>query len=86
MMVATSQPSSWTKEIPLVLKFYLKAREAVKRLRTDTDGVISFEYVIVAACIVGTVAAAFGGAGAGTIQGALTAGFAVIGGALVAAV
>ena len=41
----------------------------LERLRTDKDGVVSFEYVIVAACIVAAVAAAFGGTGAGTIAG-----------------
>ena len=46
-----------------MLKNYV---EAVKRLSTDKDGVVSFEYVIVAACVVGAVAAAFGtGAGGG---------------------
>ena len=40
-----------------MLKYYI---ETVKRLRTDKDGVVSFEYVIVAACIIGAVAAAFG--------------------------
>jgi hypothetical protein len=43
-----------------MLNFYIKASEAVKRLRTDNAGVVSFEYVIVAACIVAAVAAAFG--------------------------
>jgi pilus assembly protein Flp/PilA len=43
-----------------MLKYYIKTREALLRLRTDKDGVVSFEYVIVAACIVGAVAAAFG--------------------------
>jgi pilus assembly protein Flp/PilA len=43
-----------------MLKFYIKAREAVIRLRTDNDGVVSFEYVIVAALVVGAVALAFG--------------------------
>ena len=43
-----------------MLKFYVKTREALKRLRTDKDGVVSFEYVIVAACVVAAVAAAFG--------------------------
>ena len=43
-----------------MLKYYIKTREALKRLRTDKDGVVSFEYVIVAACIVAAVAAAFG--------------------------
>jgi pilus assembly protein Flp/PilA len=52
--------------------FYVKAREAVKRLFTDKDGVVSFEYVIVAACIVGAVAAAFGTGAGGGIATALT--------------
>ena len=43
-----------------MLKFYVKASEAVRRLRTDNDGVVSFEYVIVAVCIVVAVIAAFG--------------------------
>jgi pilus assembly protein Flp/PilA len=43
-----------------MLKFYVKTSEAVRRLRTDQDGVVSFEYVIVAACIVAAVALAFG--------------------------
>ena len=43
-----------------MLKYYIKTTEALQRLRTDKDGVVSFEYVIVAACIVAAVAAAFG--------------------------
>ena len=43
-----------------MLKYYVKTTEALKRLRTDKDGVVSFEYVIVAACIVAAVALAFG--------------------------
>jgi pilus assembly protein Flp/PilA len=43
-----------------MLKYYINTSEALRRLRTDKDGVVSFEYVIVAACIVGAVAAAFG--------------------------
>ena len=31
-----------------MLKYYIKTTEALKRLRTDKDGVVSFEYVIVA--------------------------------------
>ncbi len=68
-----------------MLKSYFKIREAVKRLRADKDGVVSFEYVIVVACIVGAVTAVFGGAGAGTIQGALTGGFTAIVAAITAA-
>jgi len=43
-----------------MLKIYIQSTEALKSLRTNTKGVVSFEYVIVAACIVGAVAAAFG--------------------------
>jgi Flp pilus assembly pilin Flp len=43
-----------------MLKHYVKITEALKRLRADQDGVVSFEYVIVAACIVGAVSLAFG--------------------------
>jgi pilus assembly protein Flp/PilA len=57
-----------------MLKYYIKTTEAVKRLGTDQDGVVSFEYVIVAACIVGAVAAAFGTGANGAIATALTTG------------
>ena len=43
-----------------MLKYYVETTEALKRLRTDNDGVVSFEYVIVAACIVAAVTVAFG--------------------------
>jgi Flp pilus assembly pilin Flp len=43
-----------------MLKFCIKIGEAVQRLRTDKDGVISFEYVVLAACIVGVVLLVFG--------------------------
>ena len=52
-----------------MLKYYA---EALKRLRADQNGVVSFEYVIVAACIVTTVAAVFLSTGNGSISGALT--------------
>ena len=58
-----------------MLKNYI---ETVKRLSTDKDGVVSFEYVIVAACIVGAVAAAFGTGASGPIRPALAAGIAKI--------
>jgi pilus assembly protein Flp/PilA len=74
MMAAKFATIIPTKEIPLMLKSCFKAGDAVKRLRTDKDGVASFEYVIVAACIVGTASAVFGGAGAGTLAGALGVG------------
>ena len=43
-----------------MLNFYLKAREGLFRLGKEEGGVVSFEYVIVAACIVAAVAVAFG--------------------------
>ena len=43
-----------------MLRYYVKATEALKRLRTDKDGVVSSEYVIVAVCIIAAVLAAFG--------------------------
>ena len=44
----------------------------VKTLAKDQDGVVSFEYVIVAACIVAAVAVAFGTGSTGAIATALT--------------
>jgi pilus assembly protein Flp/PilA len=66
------------------LKFYVKAREAVERLRTDKDGVVSFEYVIVAACIIAVVSLGFGTGG--PLQTALTSAITSIGTALTTAV
>ena len=58
-----------------MLKNYI---ETVKRLRTDNDGVVSFEYVIVGACVCAVVIALFQGTGANTLTGALTTGFTAI--------
>ena len=65
-----------------MLTSWVKVRDLLERLRADKDGMASFEYVIVAACIVGAVSAVFGGTGAGTVQGALTTGLAAIGTAI----
>jgi len=54
-----------------MLKFYVKASEALHQLRSDKSGVVSFEYVIVAAAIVGAVALAFGTSAGGPIKIAL---------------
>jgi len=54
-----------------MLKYYIQVSEAFKRLRANKDGVVSFEYVIVAACIVGAVITAFGTGASGAIEGAL---------------
>jgi pilus assembly protein Flp/PilA len=55
-----------------MLKYYIATTEALKSLRDDSKGVVSFEYVIVAACIVGAVIVAFGTGTNGTISTALT--------------
>lgn len=52
-------------------KFYIKGREAILRVRNDANGVVSFEYVIVAACVVGAVVLAFGTGAGGAIATAL---------------
>jgi hypothetical protein len=57
-----------------MLKYYIKTTEALKRLRADQDGVVSFEYIIVAVCIIGAVGAVFGGGATGKIGAALTTG------------
>jgi pilus assembly protein Flp/PilA len=61
-----------------MLKFYIKTTEALKGLGRDQDGVVSFEYIIVAACIIGAVAAAFGTGATGAIGTALSGGIAKI--------
>ena len=55
-----------------MLQYYLETIEALKNLRTDQHGVVSFEYIIVAACIIGAVAAAFGTGTGGAITTALS--------------
>ena len=61
-----------------MLKHYIKTTEALKRLRKDAAGVVSFEYVIVAACIVVAVSVAFGVAGTTGVGKALTDAIAAI--------
>jgi Flp pilus assembly pilin Flp len=55
-----------------MLKIYIKTKDLFERLRSDQDGVVSFEYVIVAACVVAVVIAAFGTTGTGPLGTALT--------------
>ena len=43
-----------------MLKLYVKASETLRHLRSDVKGVVSFEYVIVAAAIIVAVGVAFG--------------------------
>jgi pilus assembly protein Flp/PilA len=49
---------------------------SVKTLAKDQDGVVSLEYVIVAACVCGVVIAAY--SAGGTLPAAIAAGFAKI--------
>jgi pilus assembly protein Flp/PilA len=62
------------EEVTRMLKCYVKTCEAVNRLRTDKDGAVSLEYVIVAAFIVPVVIGAF----PGSLPAALTTGFGAI--------
>ncbi|MBR0690076.1 hypothetical protein JQ594_29495 [Bradyrhizobium manausense] len=68
-----------------MLKLYVQTTEALKAFRANENGVVSFEYVIVAACIVGAVAAAFGTTAGGGIGAALTSAIAKITAAITAA-
>ena len=79
------QPFILEKEIRLMLKFYVKGSDLLNRLREDKDGVVSFEYVIVAACIIAAVAAAFGTTTGTGIGAALTGGIGRITAAFVTA-
>ena len=67
-------------------KLFIKTAEALRSLRTDKKGVVSFEYVIVAACVVAAVAAAFGTGGTGPIKDALTDAITTIANAVTAAI
>jgi Flp pilus assembly pilin Flp len=58
-----------------MLKSYI---EAVKRLSTDKDGVVSLEYVIVGAVVCAVVIGIFQGTGTNSLNGALTTGFTAI--------
>ncbi len=69
-----------------MLRYYVMTKEAMKRLRADRDGVVSFEYIIVAACIIGAVTAAFGTGAGGAIATALSGGITAITTAFTAAV
>jgi Flp pilus assembly pilin Flp len=61
-----------------VLKYYIKTTEALRRLRPDQDGIISFEYVVVAFCIVVTVLVVFGTGGNSVISNGLNNAFSAI--------
>jgi pilus assembly protein Flp/PilA len=60
-------------------------RVSVSKLRADKKGVVSFEYVIVAAAIVTAVAAAFSTDAGNTVTNALTVAMGVVAAAVTAA-
>lgn len=62
-----------------MLRYRVKFTDALERLGTDKDGVVSFEYVMVAACIVGSVSAAFGTGAGGAVATALASAISTIG-------
>jgi pilus assembly protein Flp/PilA len=55
-----------------MLNSYVRLRESTYRFANNERGVVSFEYVIVAACVVAAVVAAFGNGTSGAIFNALT--------------
>lgn len=69
-----------------MLRCHVKSTGALKRLRTDKDGVVSFEYVMAAACIVASVSAAFGTSAGGGIAPMLTSAVSTLSAAISAAV
>jgi hypothetical protein len=48
-----------------MLRHCVKPNHSLKGLRTDKQGLVSFEYVVAAFCIVATVVAVFGANGVG---------------------
>jgi len=66
-----------------MLKYYIKAMDLLDRLCNNKDGVVSFEYIVVAGAVVGAVVAAFGAfGGTGPLKTALSNGLAAIVGQL----
>ena len=49
-----------------------KSTHTLKRMSTDKRGVVSFEYVLLAACVLGSVTAALGTSTGGPVMTALT--------------
>ena len=69
-----------------MLRPYVKATDPLlKRLGADKGGLVSFEYVIVTACVVAGVGAAFNAVTGGAITDALTGALNTIGTAVTTA-
>ena len=61
-----------------MLKYYVKASDLLQRLRTDKDGTVSWEYILVAALVIVAVGTAFGPGATGAVEVALKTGIATI--------
>jgi pilus assembly protein Flp/PilA len=61
-----------------MLKYYVKARDLLGRLRTDMDGTVSWEYILVAALVIVAVGTAFGPGATGAVEVALGNGITTI--------
>jgi hypothetical protein len=61
-----------------MLKTYVKARDLLQRLRTDKDGTVSWEYILVAALVIVAVGTAFGPGATGAVEVALKNGIGTI--------
>jgi pilus assembly protein Flp/PilA len=61
-----------------MLKYYANARDLVGRLRTDMDGTVSWEYILVAALVIVAVGTAFGPGATGAVEVALANGVTAI--------
>jgi pilus assembly protein Flp/PilA len=57
-----------------MLKYYIKASDLLTRLRTDMDGTVSWEYILVAAMVIVAVGTAFGPGATGAVEVALKGG------------
>jgi len=61
-----------------MLRYYVKTRDLLERLRTDKDGTVSWEYILVAALVIVAVGTAFGPGATGAVEVALANGVAKI--------
>jgi pilus assembly protein Flp/PilA len=65
-----------------MLGYRVRSMSWLKRLHTDQDGVVSFEYVVLAACVVGSVSAALGTSPTGAVATTLASAISAIGSAV----
>ena len=61
-----------------MLKLYVQTTALLERLRAEKAGTVSFEYIVVAAAVVGAVVAAYGSGSTGAIKTALSNGIAAV--------